>query len=156
MAGAKGSDMRMQGFAFRFPVRAVARGEPYLGARGLAHFHDLVHAQVALRRRRLADEVRLVRLHVVRPRAMRGHAPGNEGTASLQSSVGRQQRTMATCMALRSASLYTATVRMLSRLAVRMTRQAISPRLAIRILLNSGFESTRAVAAHSPRTRGAD
>ena len=40
----------------------------------------------------------------------------------------------ATCSASRSASEYTATVRMPSRRAVRATRQAISPRLAIRIL----------------------
>src|SRR6516164_6764540 len=37
----------------------------------------------------------------------------------------------ATCMAPRSASEYTATVRNPMRLAVRMTRHAISPRLAI-------------------------
>src|SRR5712691_4872569 len=37
----------------------------------------------------------------------------------------------------RSASEYTATVRTPSRRAVRITRQAISPRLAIRILPNT-------------------
>ena len=42
----------------------------------------------------------------------------------------------ATCSESASASEYTATVRMPSRLAVRATRQAISPRLAIRILSN--------------------
>src|SRR5262245_22921550 len=40
----------------------------------------------------------------------------------------------ATCMALRSASENTATVRRPMRLAVRMIRQAISPRLAINSL----------------------
>ena len=39
---------------------------------------------------------------------------------------------MATCMEWRSASLYTATERTPILLAVRITRQAISPRLAIR------------------------
>src|SRR5690349_3021741 len=43
----------------------------------------------------------------------------------------------ATCNALRSASEYTPTVRMPMRFAVRITRQAISPRLAIRILRNT-------------------
>src|SRR5689334_15152802 len=43
----------------------------------------------------------------------------------------------ATCNALRSASEYTATVRMPKRFAVRITRHAISPRLAIRILRNT-------------------
>src|SRR3954469_25869695 len=41
-----------------------------------------------------------------------------------------------TCFACASASEYTATVRMPSRRAVAATRQAISPRLAIRILVN--------------------
>src|SRR5258705_9515379 len=41
-----------------------------------------------------------------------------------------------TWRALRSASEYTATVRIPSRRAVRITRHAISPRLAIRILPN--------------------
>lgn len=41
--------------------------------------------------------------------------------------------TMATCIAFRSASLYTATVWIPRRLAERMTLQAISPRLAINI-----------------------
>ena len=40
--------------------------------------------------------------------------------------------TMATCMECLSASLYTATERTPILLAVRITRQAISPRLAIR------------------------
>ena len=43
--------------------------------------------------------------------------------------------TIATCIELWSASLYTATVRIPSFLAERMTRQAISPRLAISTLL---------------------
>ncbi len=38
-----------------------------------------------------------------------------------------------TCRARESASEYTATVLMPRRLQVRMTRQAISPRLAMRI-----------------------
>src|SRR5215217_2554003 len=42
---------------------------------------------------------------------------------------------MRTCSAPRSAAEYTATVRMPRRRAVRMMRQAISPRLAIRTLL---------------------
>ena len=41
-----------------------------------------------------------------------------------------------TCRAARSASLWTATVSMPRRRAVSMTRQAISPRLAIRIREN--------------------
>src|SRR5690606_16570653 len=41
-----------------------------------------------------------------------------------------------TCSAPASASEYTATVAMPMRRAVRITRQAISPRLAIRIFLN--------------------
>src|SRR5512133_2213687 len=45
---------------------------------------------------------------------------------------------MRTCSAPRSASEYTATVRRPSRRAVRMTRQAISPRLAIRMLSSMG------------------
>src|SRR5687767_1573932 len=44
----------------------------------------------------------------------------------------------ATCAAWASASEYTATVRTPRRRAVAATRQAISPRLAIRILLNMG------------------
>lgn len=51
-------------------------------------------------------------------------------------------RTMATCMALQSASLYTPTVLTPSCLAVRMTLQAISPRLATRILSNSSTSPT--------------
>src|SRR3954470_8427142 len=42
----------------------------------------------------------------------------------------------ATCSAFASASEYTATVRMPRRFAVRATRTAISPRLAMRILSN--------------------
>src|SRR2546422_9782004 len=42
----------------------------------------------------------------------------------------------ATCIASASASEYTATVAIAMRRAVRATRQAISPRLAIRILSN--------------------
>ena len=41
-----------------------------------------------------------------------------------------------TCSELRSASDYTATVAMPSSLQAQMTRRAISPRLATRILLN--------------------
>ena len=47
--------------------------------------------------------------------------------------------TLLTWRDLRSASLNTATVLMLSFCAVSMTLQAISPRLAIRILSNRGF-----------------
>src|SRR5258706_13890294 len=43
-----------------------------------------------------------------------------------------------TCRASRSASEYTATVAIPIARAVRMMRQAISPRLAIRIFLNIG------------------
>src|SRR6267143_4607380 len=46
-----------------------------------------------------------------------------------------------TWLALRSASEYTATVRMPSRRAVRITRHAISPRLAIRTLPNTSVSS---------------
>src|SRR5712664_4579824 len=46
-----------------------------------------------------------------------------------------------TWLALRSASEYTATVRTPSRRAVRITRHAISPRLAIRILPNTSVFS---------------
>src|SRR5512142_2878931 len=42
-----------------------------------------------------------------------------------------------TCSAVRSASEYTATAPMPMRFAVRITRQAISPRFAIRILRNT-------------------
>src|SRR5581483_4237946 len=49
----------------------------------------------------------------------------------------------ATCMALASASEYTATVRTPMRLHVRATRTAISPRLAIRILSNIGSGANR-------------
>src|SRR3954463_13652258 len=41
-----------------------------------------------------------------------------------------------TCSELRSASLYTATVRMPSSLQAQITRRAISPRLAMRTFLN--------------------
>ena len=41
-----------------------------------------------------------------------------------------------TCLACASASEYTATVLIAMRRAVAATRQAISPRLAMRILLN--------------------
>lgn len=41
--------------------------------------------------------------------------------------------TISTCIALRSASLYTATVWMPSRFADLITRQAISPLFAIKI-----------------------
>src|SRR5438477_8709428 len=61
-----------------------------------------------------------------------------------------------TWRARRSASEYTATVRMPSRRAVRMTRQAISPRLAMRIFWNifasgAGGRSQRDVAVLAPR-----
>src|SRR5437879_7225043 len=46
-----------------------------------------------------------------------------------------------TWLALRSASEYTATVRTPSRRAVRITRHAISPRFAIRILPNTSTSS---------------
>src|SRR5665213_1438360 len=46
-----------------------------------------------------------------------------------------------TCRALASASEYTATLRMPSRRAVRSMRQAISPRLAIRMVLNMRLPS---------------
>src|SRR3989441_8783181 len=46
-----------------------------------------------------------------------------------------------TWLALRSASEYTATVRTPSRRAVRITRHAISPRLAIRTLPNTSVFS---------------
>src|SRR6266852_4282542 len=51
--------------------------------------------------------------------------------------MGRASSASLTCSAPRSASEYTATVRTPSRRAVRITRQAISPRLAIRILPNT-------------------
>src|SRR6185312_11740041 len=57
---------------------------------------------------------------------------------------------MATCIDLASASEYTATVAIPMRRAVRMTRQAISPRLAIRIFLNI---SQRDVVVLLPRVR---
>ncbi|CKZ86521.1 Uncharacterised protein [Mycobacterium tuberculosis] len=47
---------------------------------------------------------------------------------------------ISTWSASRSASEYTATVLMPIRRAVLMTRQAISPRLAISIFLNMGFD----------------
>src|SRR5690606_14108025 len=46
---------------------------------------------------------------------------------------------MRTCRAPASASEYTATVSIPRRRQVRMTRQAISPRLAIRRRLNNGL-----------------
>ena len=48
---------------------------------------------------------------------------------------------MATCIEFLSASLYTATVFTPSFLAVRITRQAISPRLAIKTLLIAADEA---------------
>ena len=50
-------------------------------------------------------------------------------------------------MAPRSAGVASAIVRMPSRRAVRMTRQAISPRLAIRTLANMAAPSRREVTA---------
>src|SRR3990167_9761284 len=47
----------------------------------------------------------------------------------------------ATCLAPASASEYTATVLTARRRAVAATRQAISPRLAIRIFVNMGWSS---------------
>src|SRR5581483_8401710 len=47
-----------------------------------------------------------------------------------------------TCSEWRSASLYTATVRMPSSLQAQMTRRAISPRFAIRIFWNMRERST--------------
>src|SRR5690606_20575829 len=52
-----------------------------------------------------------------------------------------------TCNESRSASLYTATVRIPSSLQARMTRRAISPRFAIRIFRNMGC----VVASSLPR-----
>src|SRR5690606_14208822 len=52
---------------------------------------------------------------------------------------------MRTWRASRSASEYTATVAMPIRLAVLMTRQAISPRLAMRSLVNIRCSSQRNV-----------
>src|SRR5713226_3307704 len=46
-----------------------------------------------------------------------------------------------TCSALRSASEWTATVAMPSSLHAQITRSAISPRLAMRILRNIGVRS---------------
>src|SRR5579871_1540563 len=61
-----------------------------------------------------------------------------EAEAALESSADTPMRTASsaatTCAAFRSASEYTATVRIPMARAVRMTRSAISPRLAIRIL----------------------
>src|SRR5690606_17254750 len=57
-------------------------------------------------------------------------SPAGAGPMWTASSASR------TCSARASASEWTATVAIPSRLAVRMIRQAISPRLAIRILLN--------------------
>src|SRR6185436_985187 len=60
----------------------------------------------------------------------------------------RASSASATCRASRSASEYTATVRMpMSRAAV-MTRQAISPRLAMRILRNTLLLLPRRLDAH--------
>src|SRR4029077_13077990 len=57
-----------------------------------------------------------------------------------------------TWSASRSASEYTATVAMPSRRAVLMTRQAISPRFAIRIFLSMRYDrSERNVAVLAPR-----
>ena len=49
----------------------------------------------------------------------------------------QNELTIVTCLALRSASLYTATVLMPSLFAVENTRQAISPRLATSNLSNN-------------------
>ena len=69
-----------------------------------------------------------------------------------------------TCRAFASASEWTATVRIPSRRAVRMTRQAISPRFAMRILVNIGhirktpkrvwgIGALRVAESDRPRTR---
>src|SRR4051812_45817935 len=52
--------------------------------------------------------------------------------------MGCASSARATCRASRSASENTATVRIPMRCALRMTRQAISPRLAIRMVRNIG------------------
>ena len=52
--------------------------------------------------------------------------------------MGTASSAISTWSASRSASEWTATVAMPMRRAVRMMRQAISPRLAIRIFLNNG------------------
>ena len=62
-----------------------------------------------------------------------------------------------TCRASRSASLYTATVRMPSSRQAEMMRSAISPRLAIRIFLNmrvSYGERARIAKSFSPYSTG--
>ena len=61
----------------------------------------------------------------------------------------------ATCRLSRSASEYTATVEMPISLQARMTRMAISPRLAIRIFVNTCFHPFRkgAAAPYSDFTR---
>src|SRR4051812_3568718 len=51
--------------------------------------------------------------------------------------MGRASSPVSPCSAWRSASEETATVRIPMRFAVRITRHAISPRLAIRILRNT-------------------
>ena len=57
-----------------------------------------------------------------------------------------------TCSASASASEYTATVAMPSRLQVRMTRQAISPRLATRIFVKGiGAAPAAGAAFAAPR-----
>lgn len=56
---------------------------------------------------------------------------------------------MATCAALASASLYTATVLIPRRLHVRITRHAISPRLATSTLLGKGLRGMLAAEANA-------
>src|SRR5436190_17357991 len=60
----------------------------------------------------------------------------------------RASSASATWRALRSASEYTATVRMPMPRAAAMTRQAISPRLAMRILRNTLLLLPRRLDAH--------
>src|SRR5690242_19410482 len=60
---------------------------------------------------------------------------------------------MRTCSAPSSASEYTATVESPMRRAVRMMRQAISPRLAIRIFLNTVWQPSAPQAPNNARSR---
>src|SRR6185503_19250825 len=60
----------------------------------------------------------------------------------------RASSASATCRASQSASEYTATVRMPMPRAAVMTRQAISPRLAMRILRNTLLLLPRRLYAH--------
>jgi len=102
------------------------------------HVDDLVHPEVTLGRRCRPDQVRLVRL----PSATTSNArqPRRRGLT-----VGAWAGlTILTCMLSLSTSEKMATVRMPRRLAVRMMRHAISPRLAIKILVKRGLRATPA------------